>query len=90
MAKSLIVSAVYIPPVNFRNASIDHFEERDNFLLDYPNEDYSHLLCGDFNSHIGIMLDYVTPDDDVEDDDNDLCEVHQILREMLGQGITKM
>ena len=27
MVKSLIISAVYIPPVNSRYASIDHFEE---------------------------------------------------------------
>ena len=81
--KSLVISTVYIPPVNSRYASIEYFEEIDNFLLDYPNEDYSHLFCGDFNSHTGIMLDYVVPDDDVEEeDDTDLCEVHHILSEM--------
>lgn len=53
MNNSLIVSAVYIPPVNSRYASVEYFEEIDNFLLDYINEDYSHLLCGDFNSHTG-------------------------------------
>ena len=79
MNNSLIVSAVYIPPVNSRYASVEYFEEIDNFLLDYINEDYSHLLCGDFNSHTGTMLDYVIPDDE---DDDEVVDVYHKLCEI--------
>ena len=62
--------------MNSRYANVEYFEEIDNFLLDYANENYSHLLCGDYNSHTGIMLDYVMPEggDDDDDGNDDLCE----------------
>ena len=73
--------------MNSRYANAEYFEEIDNFILDYANENYLHLLCGNFNSHTGIILDYVMSEDgdDNDDDDDgngDLCEVHHILSEI--------
>lgn len=33
------------------------FEHLDNFLLDHNDEDYCHILCGDFNAHTGVSTD---------------------------------
>lgn len=81
---------VYIFSVDSISAIVEYFEsleEIDSFLWDYANEEYSHLICGDFSSHTGTMLNYVMNEDgdDNDDDDNsngDLCEVHHILSEL--------
>ena len=71
--------ARYTFPVNSRYANFQYFEEINNFLLDYPNKDYSHLLCGDLNSPDVIMLYHVMPDNGNDDDNGELCEIHDIL-----------
>ena len=71
--KDLIITSVYIPPSHARYGNVLHFEEIDNFLLNYYHDDYFHLLSGDFNAHTGAMSDVAqrnadnnryTPDDD--------------------------
>lgn len=65
----------YIPPIKSRYVSVDYFEELNNFLLEYANKDYSHLLC-DYNLYTVIILEHVIPKDcDNEDVESnaDLC-----------------
>lgn len=58
LQRDLIISAVYIPPSHSKYASIEHFNELDNFLLQY-NYDNFHILCGDYNAHTGKMDDII-------------------------------
>ena len=56
LMKDVVITAVYIPPSNSRFSSIELFEELDNFLLDYNDDDYYHIVCGDFNAHTGTYV----------------------------------
>ena len=49
--KDLVLSCVYIPPSHSRYGSAEHFEELDDLLLTYTNDDYVHVVCGGFNAH---------------------------------------
>lgn len=63
--KELVLSCVYIPPSHSRYGSAEHFEELDDFLLTHTNDDYVHVLCGDFNAHTLTIpeIDSVNVDD---------------------------
>ncbi len=63
--KRIILGAVYIPPHNssyYNNEMFDHIT-RD--LLNFDDDDYYKLLCGDFNGHVGTKDDIVVFDDDI-------------------------
>ena len=66
--KDVIVTAVYIPPSHSRYGKPEHFDEMDELLLNYTNNDYHNLLCGDFNAHTGTMRDFVEVNEDHSDE----------------------
>ncbi len=47
-----------------RYGSAEHFEELDDFLLTYRNDDYVHVLCGDFNAHTLTISEVCSVNDD--------------------------
>ncbi len=47
-----------------RLGSAEHFEELDAFLLTYTNNDYIHVLCGDFNVHTLTISEVCSVNDD--------------------------
>ena len=49
--KELVLSCAYIHPSHSRYVTEEHFSDLDNFLSTHTNDDYVHVLCGDFNAH---------------------------------------
>lgn len=56
--------SVYIPPSHSRYPKILHFDELDNLLLSYFRRCHHHLLCGNFNTHTGVIEDIIGRSDD--------------------------
>ena len=55
--KDIILSSVYVPPPGTPYATIEHFNDITNEILNFDYDLYEHLLCGDFNSHTGEKSD---------------------------------
>ena len=77
--KDLVITCVYIPPSHSRYAETEHFDELDNLLLTYTNDDYYHVLCGDFNADTGSMADVNQESGDIDDHQMQLQEVYADL-----------
>ena len=75
---------MYIPPSNSRQSSVELFEELDNLLLDFSDEEYCHILCGDFNAHTGTASDMVpiSSYDLIEKDSyTQLSDLHECMQQ---------
>lgn len=81
LPKHIIISVVYIPPSNSRYSSVKMFDHLDNFLLDHNNEDYCHILCGDFNAHTGGFTDVLQSSEYFVGDDDfmNITDVNNIM-----------
>ena len=88
LKKDVLITSLYIPPCNSQYSSIELFDELDHFLLDYHDDCYYHIVCGDFNAHTGTAADVVHSSPYVlEDDDTDMRRMIDMYESMLQLGI---
>ena len=65
--KDLIIGCIYIPPYNSVYADINDFNGIHDDLVTFDINNKLFLLCGDFNSHTGIVNDLLSIDKNVAD-----------------------
>ena len=61
MEKDIFLCAIYIPPRNSPYFNIDVFNDLENDIAKFSNEDYV-ILSGDFNARTGSALDHIEED----------------------------
>ena len=93
IGKHLLLGAVYIPPEGTSFADGNCYYEIEKEMLDlFQNEEYSVILCGDFNSYTSTKPDYVEFDDYVNDDldlDTDIKDMMNVVQDLEALGIAK-
>ena len=86
--RHIILIALYIPPYGTRYSSVELFDALSDDILNYSNEEYCHLICGDLNAHTGARPDIVTFDPtlcnclDIDVDTRNRLEVTQTLESL--------
>ena len=65
--QDLYIAAVYLPPRSSPYSNIDLFNQIEDDMLKFGIDDNLFLLCGDFNSHVGVSSDIVEIDDVVSE-----------------------
>ena len=61
--QGLYIAAVYLPPRSSPYCNIDMFNQLEDDMLRFGIDDNLFLLCGDFNSQVGVNSDIVEIDD---------------------------
>ncbi|CAG2221991.1 unnamed protein product [Mytilus edulis] len=62
---NFLLGCVYIPPENSRYSSVEAFDEVENELIFFQEENIHTILIGDFNARCGTGRDFIFPNDDL-------------------------